>query len=93
MSIDVAWIGIVLSIGMATFIHIVTAVWWASKINATLNFLQTSIHSLNDTILRHDANRYTTNDASKDFSIRDEQIKAAHRRIDEIKSSSNGNGK
>jgi len=84
VELNSAWAGIIVAIGGSVFVHILTAVWWASKINATLGFLEKTILALNDTIVRHDANRYTVNDATKDFSIRDEQIKAAHRRIDDL---------
>lgn len=85
MQIDSAWAGIIVAIGASVLVHIITAVWWASRIDTTLTFLSNTITVLNDTIVRHDANRYTTQDAAKDFSIRDRQIEAIFRRIDELK--------
>lgn len=82
---DAAWIGIIVAIGTSVITHVCVAIWWASKINTTLSFLQKAIETLNDTVIRHDADRYTKNDAAKDFAIRDNQLSALWRRIDEMK--------
>lgn len=85
MNLDSAWTAIIISTAGAVIVHVITAVWWASKINTTLGFLQEAIKTFNATLASHDADKYTIKDATKDFSIRDQQITALWKRIDELK--------
>ena len=54
-----------------------TAIWWASKMTADLGYVQKML-------INSDRDRYTKNDAEKDFAARDVYISGNSRRIERL---------
>lgn len=82
MQIDLNAASIALAI--AILLHAASTIWWASKVNTTLMFVQTEIHKICEAILRHDASMYSKSEAAKDFSIRDQQIAVLFKKTDKL---------
>ena len=77
------FIGASITVVLFIVTHGGATIWFASKVNTTLGFIENSIKNLGDALLRHEAERYTKSEAAKDFAMRDSQIAAIFRKLDD----------
>lgn len=66
---ETAWIAIVVTISLFVVSHIIITVWWASKVNTTLDFVQQSLTALIEEIKMNRTLYVNKNDYQKDFDI------------------------
>ena len=80
MQIEPQYIGVLFAI----LIHAGTSIWWASKINTTMNFQNDILKNLQETMIAHEAMKYSKEEAAKDFAVRDKQFDAIWKKLDQI---------
>ena len=73
-----------IALAISIVVHAFATIWWASKVNTTLMFVQVEIHKICETILKHESKMYSVAEAAKDFSIRDQQIAAIFRKLENV---------
>lgn len=73
--------------------HICYSVWWAARINTTLEFVQKTLIEIATDLKAHKLNSYTKEDAAREFQEVRSNLKAQWERIDEIKKELNEHGK
>ncbi len=78
------WIGII-GIALVILAHVVTTVWWAAKITTILTIAQTSLESLATEMKAVNKTYVSKEDFSRELAIKDKEIAAMWKRIDEIK--------
>lgn len=74
----------VLALAGSILFHLFKTTWWMATLTGSLNTLTKSVDNIEKVMARHEAINYTKEDAARDFAVRDEQIKATHRRLDEL---------
>jgi len=78
MSFDYQFI----TIAITVLVHAATSIWWASKINTTLDFQRDILKNINDALKLYEYTKYSKEEAAKDFLIRDQQVSAIWKKID-----------
>lgn len=82
MDLNMALIGICITLFIFLIGQLVAGIWWASKITTTLTYVQKTMEVMAKSISMHDANLYSKEDATRDLTKRDLQIEAAFQKID-----------
>lgn len=80
MKIDPQYLALII----AVLAHAGASIWWAAKIDTTMNFLQKNLQVIADAIIKHEATMYSKDEAIKDFSQRDHQISALWQKVDKL---------
>lgn len=80
MNIEPQYLALIVTI----LLHAFASVWWASKMNTTMSFLNSSLENISKSLTVNEAIRYTKEEAAKDFSIRDKQLDAVWKKVDGI---------
>jgi len=88
------WIGVL--IAFAVFFlgllgNVISTVWWASKITASLDILTTAVSEIKTILARHEATYYTKEEAAKDFAHANQQINALWGKVDKLQGLNNDN--
>lgn len=74
----------ILALAGSIMFHLFKTTWWMATLTVSLTALKDSVEDIKKVIARFEAIKYTTEDAARDFAIRDAQIKAMWNRVDEL---------
>jgi len=77
-------IGSFCSIALFMIAHLITAVWWASQITATLNSMKDTVNNLRDDIKSHDFRFYEKQEAKEQIARRDAELNQVWGTVKEI---------
>lgn len=69
--------GGVVTAGCFLILHTGALIYWMAKINTTLSFIVKVVDDFDD-------HRYTSLDAARDFTLRDAQITAIFKKLDQV---------
>ena len=75
---------VLISLGLFLVTQLIAGVWWASKINTTLQIMTSTLTSMNERLSKHEASFYSKEEAAKDFAYRDNRIDGMGKKLDNI---------
>lgn len=78
-------IGTAVTLGLFALVHTAGLIWWMSKVATTIGILNATVEKISTQLSRHEATYYSKEDAVRDLTIRDKQLEAMWKRIDELK--------
>lgn len=78
-------IGSIVSIALFMFAHLLTAVWWASKMTANATSMNKAIDRLSKVLEKHDDRFYEKREASDQIARRDREITDIWGAIDSLR--------
>lgn len=82
---SIAWVSVVVTLGIFVTTHIVVTVWWASRVNTLLDIVQKNLGELVAELKSVDAKYFTREEAARELAIAEKEHKALWRKIDELK--------
>ena len=80
-----AWISIVVALFIFVVGHIITTVWWASRINTLLDIVQTDLHDVITELKTMKAVFVSKEEISRELALDEKEKCAIWKNIDELK--------
>jgi hypothetical protein len=76
---------VLVTIIIFALVHTGGFIWWMSRIDTTLKIMSETVKNMAELMSKHDALYYRKEDATKDFAMRDQQINAIWKKVDNLK--------